>query len=95
MSNSVTAADISKAFNTLMVSCEAIKERDRCDECPMRYVCLDDTEESVISIADLISASSWEEFLTFADNATFRDEDLKSQYEDFRRKLYIEEREIE
>ena len=89
------AKEIARAFDLIYSACENIKEHDGCDDCPMRYLCLEDPEQSVLEIADLVSASSWDDFLEYADNITFSEDDARAQYEDYARKLDIEERNID
>lgn len=87
------AREISRAFDLIFEACENIKECGGCADCPLSgSLCLDDPEVSVLDLGDLMSASSWDEFLDYADNVTFSDEDLDAQYADFARKLEIEER---
>lgn len=86
------AREIGNALDLIATACEEIKDHDRCEDCPLSHVCLEDTSESFIDIADLISPLSWDEFLNYADNVTFKDEDLEAQHADFRRKYDIEER---
>ena len=89
------AKEIAKAFDLIYSACDNIKEHDRCDDCPMRYLCLEDPQQSVIEIAGLVSAAAWDDFLEYADNVTFSDEDLEAQHADFERKYEIEERGID
>lgn len=86
------ARTIAEAFDILLDACENIKSYERCDECPMRYMCLDATDESVVSIADLMSDLSWREFLEYSAKADFSDADYDAQHADFMRKYEIEER---
>ncbi len=86
------AREISKAFDLIFEACNNIKDHDACEECILRNLCLDDPEVSILDLGDLVSASSWEEFLNYADNVTFSKEDLDAQYADFKRKLDAEER---
>lgn len=86
------AREISKAFDLIFEACGNIKDHSACEECPLHSLCLEDPEVSVIDLGDLVSASSWDEFLNYADNVTFPKEDLDAQYADFKRKLDIEER---
>ena len=86
------AREIAKAFDLIFEACNNIKDHDACEECTLRYLCLDDPEVSVLDLGDLVGASTWDEFLNYADNVTFSKEDLDAQYADFKRKLDIEER---
>lgn len=91
----IESKEIARAFDVLFEACENIKDHDGCDECPLRYMCLEDSEESVIGYADLMSASSWDEFLEYADNVTFSEDDMVAQYADAKRKADLEERMID
>ena len=86
------AREISRAFDLIFEACNNIKDHDACEECVLRSLCLDDPEVSVLDLGDLVSASSWDEFLNYADNVTFSKEDLDAQYADWKRKLDAEER---
>ena len=86
------AREIERAFSLIFEACENIKDHEACEECPLRNLCLDDPEVSVLDLGDLVSASSWDEFINYADNVEFSQEDLDAQYADFKRKLDIEER---
>lgn len=81
------AREIAKAFDLIFEACNNIKEHEACEDCPLSFLCLEDPEVSVLDLGDLISASSWNEFLTYADNAEFSEEQRKVQYEEFRREL--------
>ena len=85
------AQEIAKAFDVITYACENIKEHSACGYCPMKYLCLEDNT-SVVEIADLASASLWDEFLTYADNVTFTDEDIVAQYADTARKISAEDK---
>lgn len=87
------AKEIVKAFDLIGTACGEIKEYDLCEECPLRHMCLED--ESAIEFADLVNASTWDEFLDFADNAEFSKADRDAQYADFMRKYEEEERLID
>ena len=82
---------VAKAFDLISFACENIKDHNACGECPRRHMCLDDTEESIITFADLMSAESWDEFLAYADVVTFTDEDIEAQRADDARKAAIED----
>ena len=79
------AREISKAFDLIFEACNNIKEYEACDDCPLNCLCLDDPEVSVLDLGDLVSATSWDEFLNYADNAEFSEEQRKVQYEEFLR----------
>ena len=81
------AREIAKAFDLIFEACNEIKEHEACEDCPLSFLCLEDPEVSVLDLGDLISASSWSEFLTYADNAEFSEEQRKAQYEEFRREM--------
>lgn len=81
------AREIAKAFDLIFEACNEIKEHEACEGCPLSFLCLEDPEVSVLDLGDLISASSWSEFLTYADNAEFSEEQKKVQYEEFRREM--------
>lgn len=87
------AKEIAKAFDLIGTACAEIKDRDRCDDCPLRHICLE--EASAIEFADFINAGTWDEFLTYADRVEFQDEDLQAQHADFMRKYEEEERLID
>ena len=89
------AREISRACDLIFVACNNIKDHDACENCPLNCLCLDDPEVSVLDLGDLVSASSWDEFIDYADNVEFSKEDLDAQYADFKRKLDIEERMID
>ena len=59
--------NIAKAFDLLGEACENIKDKDRCRDCPMKHMCLDETDNSIVDYADLISVITWQEFIDFAD----------------------------
>lgn len=86
------AREIARAFDLIFEACNNIKDHDACEECTLRHLCLEDPEVSVLDLGDLISASTWDEFINYADNVTFSKEDLDAQYADFMRKYEIEER---
>lgn len=87
---------VSKVFDLLADACYIIKENDRCDECPRKHTCLDATDIGVVGLADLISASAWDEFIEFADHC-LPSEDLEElmqdarEYDDYRDKQYEKE----
>lgn len=86
------AREIGRAIDLLFESCENIRDHDRCDECPIRHICLEDPEVSFVDIFESSHDTLWDEFLNYADNVTFRRADLDAQNADFLRKLDIEER---
>ena len=61
------ARDIEKAFELISLCCENIRENDRCEDCPMRHMCVNDFKDSVVDFADLVSASAWQDFIDFSD----------------------------
>ena len=83
---------IEEAFEILADACYNIKDYDQCDDCPMRYMCLDETEESVITMADLKGVSAWREFLEYSHKADFSKADKDAQYADFLRDCEKDER---
>lgn len=87
------AKEIAKAFDLIATACAEIKDHNRCEDCPLKYICLE--EETTIEISDFISAGTWDEFLMFADKVEFGDEDLAAQHADFTRKYEEEERLID
>lgn len=89
------AKAIFEAFETLAEACENIRDYDQCENCPMKYMCLDDTEESVNTMAELKDASSWEEFLDYSENAEMKKVDRDAAHADFMRKYEAEERLME
>ena len=89
------AREVSKAIDILFEACENIRDHDRCDECPINDICLQDPEVSFMDLFEFSHAALWDEYINYADNVTFRKEDLDAQDADFRRKLDIEERGME
>lgn len=89
------ARELQKAFDLLYEACLNIQDHGGCENCPISHLCLNNPSQSVMEIAELMSASSWDEFLEYADNVTFSEEDVRAQYADLARKIDIEEREIE
>ena len=81
------AREISRAFDLIFEACNNIKDHDACEDCPLSFLCLDDPEVSVLDLGDLVSASSWDEFIKYADNVEFSEEQRRVQYEDFRRDM--------
>jgi hypothetical protein len=92
---SASAKEISKAFERISDVCFSIKESGACDECPMKYVCLED--ESAITLADLICSDTWQEFLDYEDKAAEKcsRDNAVNEYWDNKRKADIEERWID
>lgn len=86
------AREISRAFDLIFEACYEIQDHGGCEECPISHLCLDDTKASVNEIADLMSAQGWDEFLNYADNATYSEDDIIAQYADAARKSDLEER---
>jgi len=90
------AKAIEEAFEAVLDACENIKDFNQCGECPLRHLCIDDPETSVVDLGDLIGKATWEEFLEYAyEEATWSDEDLDAQHADFLRKYEEEERMID
>lgn len=81
------AREIAKAFDLIFEACNNIKDHEACDNCPLSCLCLDDPEVSVLDLGDLMSATSWDEFINYADNVEFSEEQRRVQYEDFRRDM--------
>lgn len=81
------AREISKAFDLIFEACNNIKDHEVCEECPLRNLCLEDPEVSVLDLGELVSASSWDEFLRYADNAEYSEEQRRVQYEEFLRDM--------
>ena len=76
------AKTIEEAFEIILYACENIKDYEQCHDCPMRHLCLDDPDTSVLDLGDLISKDSWAEFLEYSENATWDDEALYAQHID-------------
>lgn len=93
--NKEEAKLIYEAFEILLNACENIKDYDQCGECPLRYMCIEDTDESMATTAELMSPSSWQEFLEYSENAEFSKAERDAQYADFMRKYEAEERMID
>ena len=89
------AREISRSIDLMFEGCENIRDHDRCDECPLRNLCLQDPEVTFMDIFESSYDALWDEYITYADNVTFREEDLDAQNADFLRKLDIEERMID
>ena len=89
------AMEISKAFDLVFEACYNIREYEACEECPLKYRCLEDPEVSVLDYGDTMTPSSWEEFLRYSDHATFSDEELEAQHADFERQMIVDEKTID
>ena len=89
------AREIGRAIDLLFECCENIRDHDRCEECPISHICLEDPEVSFMDIFESSHDALWDEYLNYADNVTFKREDLDAQNADFLRKLAIEERMID
>lgn len=85
------AREISRAVDIMFEACENIRDHDRCEECPIRCICLQDPEITFMDIFEGSYEALWDEYINYADNVTFRRADLDAQNADFRRKLEIEE----
>ena len=86
------AKNIAQAFDLISLACEQIKDKDRCENCPRHHMCVEDSDNSLIDYADLVSASSWQEFLDFVDKC-LPSETRQQQIDDSR--LYDEWKERE
>ena len=82
---------IAEAFDILAEACYNIQTYEQCEECPMRYMCLNDTDESVMTMADLKGPSSWREFLEYSYKADFSKAEKDAQYAEFMREYIKEE----
>lgn len=60
------AEKIVKALEDLYNCCIEIKDCGRCDDCPMKSLCLEDND--VITVADLLSTETVTEFIKFAED---------------------------
>lgn len=87
------AKEIAKAFDLITTACAEVKDRNRCEDCPLKYMCIE--EVAAVEFADFVSTGTWDEFLAYADNVEFRNEDLDAQHADFMRKYEQEERMID
>lgn len=90
------AETVSKVFDLLADACYIIKENDRCDECPRKYMCLEGKAYSLIEYADRVSANAWDEFVEFVDKCLPSEalEELMQdarEHDDYRDKQYEEE----
>lgn len=86
--------NIENTFETLFYACQDIRDCGVCYECPLKNFCLEDPEMSCNDFAE-ISASTWDEFLNYAEHAEATDEIRRSEYADMMRKIEIEERMID
>ena len=86
------AREISRSIDLIFEACENIRDHDRCDECPLRNLCLQDPEVTFMDIFESSYDALWDEYINYADNVTFREADLDAQNADFLRKLAMEER---
>ena len=86
---SLIASKIVSIFEGLATVCEGIKEFGACSECPLKYICLDDT--STLDLADLLSEATWSEFLEYAKESHISDADAEADYADRARKADMEE----
>lgn len=73
---------IEEAFEIILYACENIKDYEQCHNCPLRYMCLEDSETSVLDLGDLISKDSWAEFLEYSEAATLSEGALYAQHID-------------
>ena len=86
------AREISRSIDLMFESCENIRDYDRCEECPISHICLEDPEVTFIDIFESSHDALWDEFLNYADTVTFKKSDWDAQSADFLRKLATEER---
>lgn len=86
------AKETSRAIDLMFESCENIRNKDGCAECPLRSACLNDPEVHFMDIFESSYPNLWDEFYTYADNVEYPKEELDAQHADFARKLDIEER---
>ena len=89
------AREISRSIDIMFEACENIRDHDRCDECPINDICLQDPDVGFMDLFEFSHDALWDEYINYADNVTFRKEDLDAQDADFRRKLDVEERGME
>ena len=78
------AKRIFDAFDLVSSACWNVQEKDGCEHCPMNNICLENkfgTPKSVVDVADLINASSWQEFLDYADECVPSDEMQQQLFE--------------
>ena len=61
------AEKICKALEDMWMCCEEIRNSGKCDNCPMKYLCLMDTP--LVEVADLLSSETATEFIEYAENA--------------------------
>ena len=61
--------NITEALELLSTACGNIQEKDQCEFCPIRHLCLEGkySETTLVEIADLVSVGRWTEFLEYAD----------------------------
>lgn len=83
--------EIMRGLEVMAMHCQAIQDDDGCPGCPIKYMCLDATDTSAMSLADLISAGTWQEFVDYADESHISDEDYEALAADHQRKMSIEE----
>lgn len=85
---SIDGMMVSKAFDTIFYACNEVQEAGGCERCPFHgRTCLDDPEVSVNELADLRSASAWQEFLDYADDVYRLEQDVIADYADRERKM--------
>ena len=86
------ARAISEAFEMILYACEEIKSYHACHGCPLKNLCIDDPEVSVLDVGDLIGKDYWRDFLEYAyDEATWSEEDRYAQHIDNLRDLKMDE----
>jgi hypothetical protein len=85
------AREISKAFDLLFEACTNIQDCGGCDVCPVKHMCLDDGETSVVEIAQHASPMTWNELIGLSDDIFRLEDDIAADYADRQRKFEIEE----
>ena len=91
------------ALNLLHTACQNIDGLGGCDKCPLngrsskQRNCLEETD--VLTLAENVTASQFEEFLGFSDDVedymNMTEQDWEASYADQARKMDIEERMID
>lgn len=61
--------NILNALELLSTACGNIQDKDQCEYCPVKNLCLEGkyADTSLVEIADLVSRGRWTEFLEYAD----------------------------
>lgn len=81
------AREISRGIDTLFEACENVRDHDGCAECPITFMCLNDPEVCFMDLVDGSTASIWDEFLNYADNVEYSEEQRRVQYAESRREM--------